>query len=181
MSGDAHTGRPARSGFMADRSATTAIEFAIVAPILLAVVLATIQAATIFLVEAFLDSAAESAARIVLTNGASGLTAAQFRSTICTELTSLFDCVKLTVELEPLPPGTTNLASLMPQFNADGSLVTTPPVAVGASAAAPLTDMLMVVMYPWPVFGGPLGLNLADLGAGTRLIASTQIFRNEPQ
>jgi len=42
------------------------------------------------------------------------------------------------------------------------------------------TDMLLVVMYPWPVFGGPLGLNFANLGNGAMLMASTQIFRVEP-
>jgi Flp pilus assembly protein TadG len=166
--------------FLQDAAATTAIEFAVVAPLLIAVALATLQAASIFLVEAFFESQAEQAARIVLTNQTSNLTAAQFASQICAKLTGLFDCTQLIVELEPLPAGTTNLAGLLPQFNATGQLQRTPSVAVGASAAAPGTDMVLVVMYPWPVFGGPLGLNFANLGAATMLMASTQVFRIEP-
>ncbi len=41
--------------------------------------------------------------------------------------------------------------------------------------------MLLVVMYPWPVYGGPLGLNFANLGSGQMLMTSTQVFRIEPK
>jgi hypothetical protein len=40
--------------------------------------------------------------------------------------------------------------------------------------------MLLVVMYPWPVYGGPLGLNFSNMGNGTMLMTSTQVFRIEP-
>ncbi len=69
-----------RRDVILDAAGTTAIEFAIVAPLLLGVALATLQAASILLVEAFFESAAEQAARIVLTNQTSSLTAAQFES-----------------------------------------------------------------------------------------------------
>jgi Flp pilus assembly protein TadG len=114
----------------------------LVFPIFIAVVLATLQAATIFLVEAFFESAAEQAARIVLTNQTGSLTAAQFQTQVCNQLTALFTCAQVIVELEPLPAGTTNLTSLLPQFNASGSLASTPPVDVGAGT--PGEDMLSV-------------------------------------
>jgi Flp pilus assembly protein TadG len=165
---------------MADASATTAIEFALLAPVMIAVALATLQAAVLILVEAFFETEAEAAARLALTNQVSGLTAAQFESDICARLTALFDCTKLVVELQPLPAGTANLAGLLPQFNASGALLATPPLAVGASAAPAGTDMLLIVLYPWPVYGGPLALNFATLGSGTLLMVSTQVFRTEP-
>lgn len=159
---------------------TSAIEFAIVAPIAIGVALATLQAGSIFLAKAYFESGAETAARIVLTNQTSGLTAAQFQTQVCNQLTALFDCSNVIVELEPLPAGTTNLTSLLPTFDATGKLKGTPTVAVGASAASPGVDMLLIVMYQWPVFGGPLGLNFATLGNGAMLMTSTQIFRVEP-
>ena len=122
--------------FARNESASPAVEFALVFPIFIAVVLATLQATTIFLVEAFFDLAAEEAARIVLTNQTGSLTAAQFQTEVCNQLTALFTCSQVIVELEPLPAGTTNLSSLLPQFNANGTLVSTPPVDVGAGAGA---------------------------------------------
>ena len=165
-----------------DEAGSPAVEFALVFPIFIGVVLATLQAGTIFLVKAFFESGAEQAARVVLTNQATGtMTAAQFKAEICNQLTALFNCGQVTVELEPMPTGTTNISTLLPTFDSHGNLVGTPTVDVGANAGAAGTDMLLVVMYPWPVYGGPLGLNFSNLGNGKMLMTSTQVFRIEPQ
>jgi Flp pilus assembly protein TadG len=164
----------------ADETGSPAVEFALVFPIFIAVVLATLQAGTIFLAKAFFESGAEQAARVVLTNQTGSLTAAQFKTEICNQLTALFNCAQVTIELQPLPAGSTNLTALLPTFDSNGNLVGAPTVDVGANAAASGTDMLLVVMYPWPVYGGPLGLNFANLGNGTMLMTTTQVFRVEP-
>ena len=163
-----------------DASGSPAVEFALVFPIFIGVVLATLQAGTIFLVKAFFESAAEQAARVVLTNQTGSLTAAQFQTEVCNQLTALFSCGEVTVELEPLPAGTTNLSALLPTFDSHGNVVGAPTVDVGANAGASGTDMLLVVMYPWPVYGGPLGLNFSNMGNGKMLMTSTQVFRIEP-
>jgi Flp pilus assembly protein TadG len=163
-----------------DETGSPAVEFALVFPIFIAIVLATLQAGTIFLVKAYFESTAEESARVVLTNQTTSLTAAQFQTEICNELTALFNCAEVTVELEPLPVGTTNLTSMLPTFDSNGNVVGTPTLDVGASSGASGTDMLLVVMYPWPVYGGPLGLNFANMGNGKMLMTSTQVFRIEP-
>jgi Flp pilus assembly protein TadG len=163
-----------------DESGSPAVEFALVFPIFIGVVLATLQAGTIFLAKAFFESSAEEAARVVLTNQTGSLTAAQFKTEICNELTALFNCGDVVIELEPLPAGTANLKALLPTFDSNGNVVGTPTVDVGANAAVSCTDMLLVMMYPWPVHGGPLGLNFANMGNGKMLMTSTQIFRTEP-
>jgi Flp pilus assembly protein TadG len=164
-----------------DEAGSPAVEFALVFPIFIAIVLATLQAGTIFLVKAFFESSAEAAARIVLTNQTGALTAAQFQTELCNQLTALFNCGEVVIELEPLPAGTTDLKTLLPKFDSNGNVVGTPTVDVGSNAAASSTDMLLVVMYPWPVYGGPLGLNFSNMGNGKMLMTSTQVFRTEPQ
>jgi Flp pilus assembly protein TadG len=164
-----------------DEAGSPAVEFALVFPIFIAIVLATLQAGTIFLVKAFFESSAEEAARIVLTNQTGSLTAAQFQTEICNQLTALFNCGELVIELEALPAGTTNLNALLPTFDANGNVVGTPTVDVGANAPASGTDMLLVVMYPWRVYGGPLGLNFSNMGSGKMLMTATQVFRTEPK
>jgi Flp pilus assembly protein TadG len=164
-----------------DETGSPAVEFALVFPIFIAIVLATLQAGTIFLVKAFFESSAEEAARIVLTNQTGSLSVAQFQAEICNQLTALFNCGELVIELEPLPAGTTNLQALLPTFDSHGNVLGTPTVDVGANAAASGTDMLLVVMYPWPVYGGPLGLNFSNMGNGKMLMTATQVFRTEPK
>ena len=163
-----------------DETGSPAVEFALVFPIFIAVVLATLQAGSIFLAKAFFESGAEQAARIVLTNQTGSLTSAQFHTEVCNQLTALFNCAQITVELEPIPASTTNLSALLPTFDSKGNVVGTPTVDVVANAGASGTDMLLVMMYPWPVYGGPLGLNFANLGNGKMLMTSTQVFRIEP-
>jgi Flp pilus assembly protein TadG len=163
-----------------DEAGSPAVEFALVFPIFIGVVLATLQAGSIFLAKAFFESGAEAAARVVLTNQTSSLTAAQFKTEICNQLTALFNCGQVIVELEPVPGGTTNVSALLPTFDSKGNVVGTPTVDVGANAGAAGTDMLLVVMYPWPVYGGPLGLNFSNIGSGKMLMSSTQVFRIEP-
>ena len=164
-----------------DEAGSPAVEFALVFPIFIGVVLATLQAGSIFLAKAFFESGAEAAARVVLTNQTSSMSAAQFKTEICSQLTALFNCGQVTVELEPVPAGTTNIGTLLPTFDSHGNLVGTPTVDVGANSGAVGTDMLLVVMYPWPVYGGPLGLNFSNLGNGKMLMTSTQVFRIEPK
>jgi Flp pilus assembly protein TadG len=181
-SGGKFFARAIRSGrkLASDEAGSPAVEFALVFPIFIAVVLATLQAGSIFLVKAFFESGAEQAARVVLTNQTGTLTAAQFRTEICNQLTALFNCGQVTVELEPMPAGTTNITAMLPTFDAQGNVVGAPTLDVGASAGAAGTDMLLVVMYPWPVYGGPLGLNFSNMGNGKMLMTSTQVFRIEP-
>jgi hypothetical protein len=103
------------------------------------------------------------------------MTQAQFQAAICAQFNALFNCSQLIVQLEPLPGTATSLSALVPQFNSDGTLKNPTSYATGSSGE----NMLLIVMYPWPVFGGPLGLSFSSLGSGTLLLASTQIFRIE--
>jgi Flp pilus assembly protein TadG len=169
--------------FARDIGATTAIEFAFVAPFFIALLLATLQVGVIFLAKSYLETGAEQGARLVLTNQAvttSGgqttpMTQAQFQAAICAQFIAMFNCSQLIVQLEPLPSTATSLSSLIPQFNTNGTLQNPTTYTTGSGGQ----NMLLIVMYPWPVFGGPLGLNFVSLGNGTLLLSSTQIFRIE--
>lgn len=169
--------------FARDSRATTAIEFAFVAPIFIALLLACLQVGIVFLAKSYLETGAEQGARLVLTNQAvtttSGVTApmtqAQFQAAICAQFNAMFDCSRLIVQLVPLPGSATSLSALVPQFNSDGTLKNATSYTVGSSGE----NMLLIVMYPWPVFGGPLGLSFSMFSNGTMLLSSTQIFRIE--
>jgi len=163
--------------------AGVASEFVFVGPVIIAVILATIQVGLVFVAKAYLETGAEEAARTVLTNNAvtvsnnvtSPMTQAQFQAAVCAQLPALFNCSNLIVELEPLPSGTASVSSLIPQFKSDGTLVN--PVAYQSGTSGQL--MFLLVAYEWPVYGGILGLNFGTLGNGTLLMTSTQIFKIE--
>lgn len=162
--------------FLRCERGTPAIEFLAVAPIIIALLLAALQVALIFLAKAYLETAAEAAARFIMTNQANSMTQAQFNTQVCNEIGALFNCANLIVEVEPAPASASLMSSAMPTFNASGQL--TNPTSFSISPAP--ANMMLIVMYQWPVFGGPLGLNFASLGNGTVLMTSTQVFQIEP-
>jgi len=170
--------RPARSlaRFWRCDKGVNAIEFAFVVPIIIAILLATAQVGVIFTAQAYLNEVAEAGMRTVLTNQANNLTQQQFASTICSNVSAMFNCANLIVELEPAPSTAASMTSAMPQFDNNG-ILTQPTTYTVVPAPA---QMLLVVMYQWPVIGGPLGLNFGSLGNGAYLLVSTQVFMIEP-
>jgi Flp pilus assembly protein TadG len=166
----------------------TAIEFAFVAPMVLAILLAALQISTIYVAQSYLDAVTEAAERIVLTNQATTLTAAQFKTQLCSNVTALFNCSNLMVDLQSVncagTPAqiTTCISGYQPQFNSAGTPTTTPTFNAGAPGAT----MRLLVMYQWPVITGPLLMNpngnsiFASYSNGTRLLSAVQIFVEEP-
>jgi Flp pilus assembly protein TadG len=152
------------------------MEFAAVAPIIVAILLATLQVSVIFIAQSYLEAVTESAARVVLTNNAYTLTQAQFQAQICANLTALFSCNNLIVQLEPAPANQAAMAGSMPQFDSNGNL--TNPTSY--NTGSPNTKMMLTIMYQWPVISGPLGLTFSNVGNGTYLLSSTEVFYIEP-
>ena len=154
----------------------TAIEFIFVAPIIIAIVLATAQVAVIFVAQSYLDNMAEDAMRTVLTNQAYTLTQTQFQTAVCQNITALFSCGNVIVDLEPAPTSASGITSALPQFTASGALKNTTNFVVGSQN----TQMILTLMYQWPVISGPLGVSFSNMGNGTYLLISTQVFYKEP-
>jgi Flp pilus assembly protein TadG len=161
--------------FVREERAVSAVEFAAAAPIIIAIILCTLQVGVIFVAKAYLETGAEQAARDVLDNKAATFTQAQFNTDVCNQLSALFNCGSLIIQLSSLPETATSVNSYLPQFNADGSLQN--PVSYSAGTGGEI--MLLTVMYEWPVYGGILGLNWGSFSNGTMLMTSTQIFKVE--
>ncbi len=168
----------------ADVGGVTAVEFAMVAPLVIALILGAIQIAVIYLAQAELENAAEQAARLVLTNqattGSSGQ--ANFQTAICGYLPALFTCAGVMVDLEAqaICPNSSDTLTMAPPtltYNASGQVTNSWNYNPGSGG----TLEILRVMYQWPVVAGPLGLVFSDLSNGTLLLTSTQVFQNEPK
>ena len=160
----------------------TAIEFVLVAPILIVILLATLQVSVIFFAQSILGYATEEGMRLVLTNQANNLTQTQFKQDICRNVLALFNCNNIIVSLQAAPADAAAIPAALPQFDKNGNLVST---SVQYSIPAPTNGvepiMILVVMYQWPVISGPLGFNFGNLANGSLLLASTEVFQIEPQ
>jgi Flp pilus assembly protein TadG len=168
--------RSALARFWRCNKGVNAIEFAFVVPIIIAILLATAQVGVIFTAQAYLNEVAEAGMRTVLTNQANNLTKQQFATAICSNVSAMFNCANLIVQLQQAPTTAASMASAMPQFDNNGVLTQQTTYNLAPAPA----QMLLIVMYQWPVIGGTLGLNFGSLGNGAYLLVSTHVFMIEP-
>ncbi|HEY1943242.1 MAG TPA: TadE/TadG family type IV pilus assembly protein [Roseiarcus sp.] len=148
-----------------------ASEFAITAPIFIALILATAQVAVIYLANAYLETAAEDAARMVMTNQTTSMTASQFQTALCQNVTALFTCSNIMISLSPAT-STTSISTTAPTFKANGTLANSLPYTQPTQGQIGVLQ----VLYQWPVIGAPLGFKFGNLGNGSYLMMSTQVF-----
>jgi len=162
--------------FARQRRAASAVEFGLLATPFLALSLGILQTALVFLSGQTLETAAATAARLIMTGQAQtqGWTAAQFKTQVCNQITAIFNCASgLYVDVEtyssfaavnlgmPITNGTFNSSSL------------------GYHPGGPGDVVVVRLYYQYPVFFGSV-LDLSNLNGGLNLLAATAIFQNEP-
>ena len=189
-----------------NRAGTAAMEFAIVGPAFLALLLAIMYTMLIYLAQQMLETAAEGAGRLVLTgfvqttqkaNGTIGMSASEFKNAICNGasgtnpsgeavstpalLPPLLSCSRLTVNVTTA--SSYNVASTAaPTFTNDsnGILVST---GTGydhqSNGSGKNRIVVLQLIYLWPTGKGPLGLNLIDEPNANRKLVATSVFTTE--
>ncbi len=182
------TGPDRRRSFLADERAATAVEFALVAAPFLALIVGIIQTFLVIFASQLLETVVSQSSRGILTGQvqSAGLTQSQFATQVCNQVRILFDCSQLMIDVETYSSfSATNASSSFPQtnstmpaltYNAQGQVTNTWQYSPGTTGSV----VVVRVMYQWPVFGGPLGFNLANLPNGNRLIMAAAAFQNEP-
>jgi Flp pilus assembly protein TadG len=157
-------------------SGATAVEFALIAPAFFALLYAILQTSLIFFAQQALQSATTQASRLVMTGQAQSqsMTAAQFKSAVCTAATSLFNCSNLYVNMQTF----TSFSSIAMLNPVSGGTFNSGSMSYNPGSAG---DVVVVqVFYQWPVWPGPLGFNMSNMNGNTRVIVGTAAFRNEP-
>jgi Flp pilus assembly protein TadG len=156
-----------------------ASEFALVAAPFVALTLAILQVGIIYFAQQALETTVEQTARLVLTGQAlsAGMSQAQFANALCINNPGLFNCSGFMIDLQQAASfAAVDTSKPTLTFKPDGSVSNTWQYNLGN----PGDIMVMRVMYQWPVFLGPLSLNLANLSNNKHLLMATSVFRNEP-
>jgi len=172
------TKRRRRRGFLADRRGATAVEFALIAPAFLAVVIALIQTFLVFFAQQLLETAVNASSRLILTGQAQAqtMTQTQFAAAVCSNLPVFFSCPKLMIDVQVAASWSgANTGTPTLTFDANGNVTN----AWQYSPGNPGDIVIVRVMYQWPVVFGPLGFNLSNLSNGNRLIMASAAFQNE--
>jgi len=168
-----------RLGFFADDRAATAVEFALVAPPFLALLVGIIQTFLVYFASQLLETVVNQSSRLILTGQvqSASMSQSQFAAQVCSQVVIFFNCNNLMIDVETYGAfcsANTGMPTLT--FNAQGQVTNTWNYNPGTAGQI----VVVRVMYQWPVFGGPLGFTLANLSNGNRLIMASAAFQNEP-
>jgi len=159
------------------REGASAVEFAIISPLLIALVLAILQVALIVFANQALETVAVQTSRQVMTLQSQGSTQANFHQAACNNIVVLFTCANLMVDVQTSNSfATLDTSTPTLTFDASGNVTNSWQFSAGSGGSI----VVVRVMYLWPVFLGPLGLNLSNQPNNKRLLIATAAFKNEP-
>lgn len=167
--------------FRRNRRGSTAVEFALVAPLFFGVLFAILEAAIVFFAGQVLELGTAESARLMMTHQAqdSGMTETAFKTDLCNRIKVLFNCegnpANITVDVKVFTPGT---AITITDPIVSGSL--TGPFSYSLPPSGSPNTIVVRAFYKWPLFVTGLGFNLANLSGSQRLLAATAAFHVEP-
>lgn len=164
--------------FGAAERGATAVEFALIAPAFLAMLFAIIQVTLYLFAQQTLQNAAVEAGRQFMTGSAqnAGMTQAQFANVVCPLVSALFTCSKLQINVASTSSFSSANTSAPALYDGSGNLQTTGTYSPGTAGSI----MVVQIVYPWPVFGMPIGSVLSNTGYGTTEVMGVTAFRVEP-
>lgn len=155
----------------------TAVEFALVAPVLMFIFMGILEVALMFFAYVNLDGAAIDAARRVRTGQAqlSGDPLTDFNTTFCAGLSSAITCSNVFYDVRTV--SNFSSASLTTEFDP----VTGDPIVYGFAAGGAGDIIVVRAMYYWN-FTTPMISTFFETTPGTdkRLLISSVVFQNEP-
>ena len=169
--------RGAARRFARAQDGAAAIEFGLVAVPFLALTFAIMETALVFFSGQTLEAAAAASARLIMTGQAqtAGYTAATFKQAVCNQIFGLFDC-------------TNGVYVDVKSYTSFAAISTTQPVVNGQldtsnftyTPGGPGSIVVVSLYYKWPIYVSLLSDNLQNLTGNYRLLAATNVFRNEP-
>jgi Flp pilus assembly protein TadG len=154
-----------------------AIEFAIVAAPFLALLFAILESGMMFFANQTLETTVAESSRLILTGQAQdqGFTQSSFQTAVCQNLSSLFNCNNVLIDVQTAANFSSANTALPIQ---NGQLQINP----GFSPGNPGDVVVVRLMYQWPVYVSLLGLDraLSNMSGNVNLMMATAAFRNEP-
>jgi Flp pilus assembly protein TadG len=166
--------------FCLSRGGTTAVEFALIAPPFLAVLIAILQMTSFLFAQQALQTAVVAAGRVFFSGQVekAGVTQSQFTTNdVCPLLPAMFTCSNLYVNVQTYT-------------NFSGASTTIPSLTISSSGTVSSTGeynlggpgevMVLQLVYPWKIITGPLGAILPNFSNGYTEIMGITAFRVEP-
>lgn len=170
-------------GAIGDERGSAAVEFALVAPLFLALLFSILEAGWYFFVRSAVEQAGASASRLIRTGQAQdGVTRDQFFDKVCRVVDVFGDCNDtLTIDVSRFASFQALAADLSDPVCRDKDDPTIEGAQFDEDDYGAQREIVRVrICFLYTPINPALGLNLAQSEDGRRKITSVSIFRNEP-
>ena len=170
--------------FGRNRRGSTIVEFALIAPIFIALLFAIIETSLMFFAGQALQTINENAARLIRTGQAQttySSVGAYLTQVICTPTPVLLTCGPSNgsangISVDVKSYSSFQNVSIGTQIVSGNFDTSTLSYSLGGSC-----DVVVArLFYKWPLFVTGLGYDIANLNGNQRLLVATAVFRNEP-
>jgi len=171
------------SRFGGARGGATAVEFAMVAPALIATLIAIFEVMYFLFAQQTMQTAAVEFGRLFMTNQgpAQGSTVGsngqlQATSAVCNIIQPLLDCASVTVDVQSYDSFAGADTSTLQLYNAQGNPITN----FSYTAGTPGQIVVIRLAYQLTTLTGPLGFVLSSLSNGKMEVMGITAIRVEP-
>jgi len=150
-----------------------------VAPILLALLIAILTTSLTFFAQQGLETAVETASRTIMTGQSqtAGQTQAQFKQAACQALPPYMSCAGLIVDAQTATSlSTVNAAKPVITFDSNGQITNSWVYNVGGSGRI----VILRLIYIWSLPRGPLGFSLNNISSSQQMLVATSVVKIEP-
>jgi Flp pilus assembly protein TadG len=165
--------------FRRDKAGATAVEFAIIVTPFLVLLLGIFQMLVLFFLDQTLQTATESAGRLLMTGTAqkAGYTQSQFKQAVCNYAGPMFNCGNIYVDVESsVNFSTLNITPPTMTYDKNGNPTNNFTYTPGTQTNA----VIVRVMYNYPVWWGKLLPWFVTSPNNGFLLMATTVLRNEP-
>ena len=161
----------------ADRAAT-AVEFALVAPAFIAVLVALLQTCIYLFAQMVIQNAAVEAGRYFMTGQAqnNNWTASTIVGKVCPS--ALFTCSDMFLVVQNYSSFASASTSAPSMYNGGGQALTQSNYAFDAGTSGAV--MVVQLVYAWPVVKAPFGFSLSNSSNNAAELMGVSAFRVEP-
>jgi Flp pilus assembly protein TadG len=165
-------------GLLAKGDGSAAVEFALIMPLFLLMIMGMIQIAWILFTTQHLENATATMGRLIRTGQAQeqNLDRVAFRSALCNQVAPVLTCEpeNLLIDVQRLPTFATS--TLEWPIDKDGSFKGNGSYQLGAGG-----DIIVLrVFFKLPIWLPMVGSTFANIGSEKRLLVSSAAFQNEP-
>ncbi|MBB3953774.1 TadE/TadG family type IV pilus assembly protein [Novosphingobium sediminicola] len=161
-----------------DRAGAAMVEFALVGPAFIALIVAIFQTTFTFIAGQGLETATEASARLLMTGQAqsASYTADQFKTAACATLPPYLSCNNLYIDVTTASSfSSASLAAPTITYDSSGNVSNSFSYTPGSSGAI----VVVRFFYLWPTLTGPLGFSLVTTGKSQHLLVATALMKAE--